>query len=356
MKTGSFLSMGAAALIGFWACSAAGAAGRDFTLPDLRHIVSLSDPQVSPDGREIAVVVTTPDWNTDKAAHEIDLIDIASGARRPLTRYRADVSSPRWSADGKRLAFITLDTTPAAPKPAVGKSPAAADANEKYNQVFVLPMDGGDAQRVTDANRDVVSFAWSPDGKTIAYVAADAPVNEKAIKAHDDAFKVTENNFLVRAALTPSHLWVVPSTGGTAKRLTQGQFSLETDQQDSAAEPAWSPDGRTITFSRFPDPYWALSYKSSHRHCRGNRWSCFHPRRASGCDDTQLCAFGGRLRILNCANVSWIGSSAGSPSATKLCAGKSPCSAAIPSSRSIRLLGSAVLMNITFLPSAPEDE
>jgi dipeptidyl aminopeptidase/acylaminoacyl peptidase len=262
MRTGSFLGMGVAALIGFCACSAAGAAGPDFTLPDLRHIVSLSDPQVSPDGREVAVVVTTPDWKTDKSAHEIDLIDIASGARRPLTRYRSDVSSPRWSPDGKRLAFITTDTTPTAPRPPDGKSNAAADSNEKYDQVFALPMDGGDAQRVTDANRDVVSFAWSPDGKTIAYIAADAPVNEKAIKAHDDAFKVTENNFLIRAALTPSHLWVVPSTGGTAKRLTQGQFSLETDQQDAAAEPAWSPDGRTITFSRFPDPYWALSYES----------------------------------------------------------------------------------------------
>jgi dipeptidyl aminopeptidase/acylaminoacyl peptidase len=260
MKTGSIL---AAALIVSAVCGVAGAAqGRNFTLPDLRHIVSLSDPQVSPDGREIVVVVTTPDWTTDKATHEIDLIDVASGARRPLTRYREDVSSPRWSPDGKRLAFITTDTTPSTPRPADGKSTAAADPDGKYDQVFVLPMDGGDAQRVTSASRDVVSFAWSPDGKAIAYVAADVPANEKAIKAHDDAFRVTENNFLVRAALTPSHLWVVPSTGGTAKRLTQGQFSLYTDQQDSAPEPAWSPDGRTIAFSRFPDPYWALSYQS----------------------------------------------------------------------------------------------
>ncbi len=262
MRTRRFLGVGAAALIGFWVCGAACAAGRDFTLPDLRHIVSLSDPRVSPDGREIAIVLTTPDWNTDKAGHEIDLIDIASGARRPLTRYRADVSSPRWSPDGTRLAFITMDTIPAAPGPADGRSNTAAAANEKYDQIFVLPMAGGEAQRVTAASRDVVSFSWSPDGRSIAYIAADVPANEKAIKAHDDGFKVTENNFLVRAALTPSHLWVVPSTGGPAVRLTRGQFSLDTDQQDSAPEPAWSPDGGTIAFSRFPDAYWALSYQS----------------------------------------------------------------------------------------------
>ncbi|MDE2451087.1 MAG: hypothetical protein KGO22_19075 [Gammaproteobacteria bacterium] len=96
MRTGSFLAAGAAALIGFVGCSTALGAVRDFTLADLRSLVSLSDPQVSPDGRQIAVVVSRPDWNTDKATHEIDLIDVATGTRRALTRYRTDVSSPRW--------------------------------------------------------------------------------------------------------------------------------------------------------------------------------------------------------------------------------------------------------------------
>lgn len=260
MRVGTFFVAGAATLFGLLGCGIACAAGRGFELSDLRNLVSLSDPRVSPDGREIAVVVSTPDWKTDKATHEVDLVDVATGARRPLTRYRTDVSSPRWSPDGTRLAFIAMDTTPAGPAPADDKSGKAAAG--KYNQVFVLPMHGGDALRVTDARRGVVSFSWSPDGKSIAYIAADVPRNEKAIKAHDDAFKVTENNFMVRAALSPSHLWVVPSTGGRARRLTEGEFSLDTDQRGSAPEPAWSRDGRTLAFSRFPDPYWALSYRS----------------------------------------------------------------------------------------------
>ncbi|MFZ1867406.1 MAG: S9 family peptidase [Steroidobacteraceae bacterium] len=262
MRTESILVVGVATLIGFSHCGTGGAAARDFGLTDVRNLVSLSDPQVSRDGREIAVVVSTQDWGSDESRHEIDLIDVATGARRPLTRYRTDVASPRWSPDGTRLAFIAMDTTPAVPAPANAKNPTTAAATRECDQVFVLPMGGGDALRVTDARRDVVSFSWSPDGKSIAYIAADVPVNEKALEAHDDAFKVTENNFMVRAALTPSHLWVLPSTGGTAVRLTQGKFSLYTDQQDSAPDPAWSPDGGTIAFSRFPDPYWALSYRS----------------------------------------------------------------------------------------------
>ena len=259
MKAGSFFATGAAALIGFVGCGTACAAGPDFKLADMRKLVSLSDPQVSPDGRQIVVIVSTPDWKTDKATQEIDLLDVATGSRRPLTRYRTGISSPRWSPDGTRVAFIAMDTTPAAP-PAANEKADVDDAG-KHEQIFVLPMDGGDALRVTNAARDVASFAWSPDSRTIAYVAADVPANEKAIKTHDDAFRVTENNFLVRAALTPSHLWVVPAGGGKATRLTQGAFSLATDQDD-APEPTWSRDGRTIAFTRFPDPYWALSFRS----------------------------------------------------------------------------------------------
>lgn len=259
MRTGSFFAVAAAALIGLAACGNALAATRGFALSDLRRLVSLSDPQLSPDGREIAVIVSRPVWKTDKVSHEIDLVDVATGARRALTRYRTDVSSPRWSPDGARLAFIAKDTTPGA---AGGDHNGGGSASRPHNQIFVLPMDGGDALRITDAKRDVESFAWSPDGRSIAYIVADVPANEKAIEAHDDAFRVTDNNFLVRAALTPSHLWIVPGTGGKATRLTQGRFSLDTDQQDAAPEPAWSPDGRMIAFSRFPDPYWALSYQS----------------------------------------------------------------------------------------------
>ena len=216
-----------------------------FQLSDLQKIVNLGEPQVSPDGKSVAVIVSTPDWKADKSKQEIDLVDTASGARRMLTWKREGISSPRWSPDGTQLAFI------------------ADDADTKQGQLYVMPMDGGDAQRITEIKRGVDSFSWSPDGKQIAFVSEDEPANAKAIKEHDDAFQVTDNHFLTREALTPWHLWLVASTDGTAKRLTQGSYSLQTDQQDDTPVPAWSRDGRSIAFVRFPGPYWGPSFHSA---------------------------------------------------------------------------------------------
>jgi dipeptidyl aminopeptidase/acylaminoacyl peptidase len=244
----------------------AAASASAFQLSDLQKIVSLSDPQISPDGKQIAVVVSTPDWKSDKAQLEIDVVDSRTGERRAVTWKRTGVGAPKWSPDGTRLAFLADDTVPDA-EPESGVPPnsrrdAAKAADEKVPQIFVMPMNGGDPVRITDTRYGVDAFSWSPDGTRIAFVTADEPVNAKAIKQHDDAFQVTDNNFLVRAALTPSHLWVVASAGGKATRLTQGSFSLQTDQQDAKAVPQWSPTGRSITFTRFPGPYWGPSFRS----------------------------------------------------------------------------------------------
>ena len=224
--------------------SIAATAAPTFQLSDLQKIVSLSEPRISPDGKRIAVIVSTPDFKTDKSQQEIDLVDVASGIRRPLTWKREALGSPRWSPDGNRLAFI------------------AKDDKTKKAQLYVMPMDGGDAMRITEAKHGVDSFSWSPDGTQLAFVSPDEAANAKAIKEHDDAFQVTDNHFLTRTALTPSHLWLISSAGGTAKRLTEGKFSLQTDQQDAAPEPAWSRDGHSIAFTRFPGPYWGPSFQS----------------------------------------------------------------------------------------------
>jgi len=221
----------------------ANAAEPAFQLSDLQKLVNLSDPQISPDGKQIVVVVSTPVWKTDKRKTELDLVNAANGTRRTLTWNREGVSSPRWSPDSTRLAFL------------------AQDVATKKPQIFVMSMDGGDPLRITDNKQGVVEFTWSPDGSQIAFVAQDPPINEQAIKEHNNVFQVSDGNFQLRAALAPWHLWRVPSSGGTAKRLTQGGFSLQTDQE-GATPLVWSHDGRHIIFTEFPNPYWGPSFRS----------------------------------------------------------------------------------------------
>ena len=218
-------------------------AATPFRLDDLQKLVKLTDPQLSPDGRSVAIVVVTPVWKTDKHDTRIDVVDVASGAKRTLTHDREDVSSPRWSPDGARLAFL------------------AKDDKTKQSQIYVMPMAGGDAQRITDAKEGIDEFTWSPDGSRIAYITQDPPLNEKAIKAHDKAFRVTDGNFLLRKVLAPWHLWVVAATGGTATRLTKNDWSLQTDQE-GATPLVWSRDGKAIVFTKFPSPYWGPSFRS----------------------------------------------------------------------------------------------
>ena len=234
-----------------------------FQLSDVRMMVRLSQPQIAPDGKRIALIVTRYDWKTDQSRPRIELVDVASGKARVLTWHRKGINALQWSHDGTRLGFIAEAPAPAAVKAEGGKSGAAvtgADAKPKP-QVFVLPMDGGDARQITQTPRGVDGFAWSPHDARIAYISEDAPANAKALQHHDGAFEVTDGNFQLRNALAPWHLWVVASTGGMAKRLTEGSYSLQTDQQGTPY-PAWSADGRTIAFIRYPGPYWGPSFHS----------------------------------------------------------------------------------------------
>ncbi|UBM62523.1 S9 family peptidase [Candidatus Sulfidibacterium hydrothermale] len=207
---------------------------KTFQLKDLRKLVRISSPRISPDGNKVAFITSKPDWKEDKTQQAIRLVNIRTKAMRQLTFHREKLSQLRWSPDGKKLAFL------------------AKDPATKETQLFVMPMNGGDAVCVTRSKTGVDSYAWSPDGKQFAFIAQDTVPNPKAIKHHEDAFRVTDNNYMVRKAVQPWHLWVISSEGGKARQLTHGSWSLGTDQ-GSMSNPAWTADGKSIVFCRYPD-------------------------------------------------------------------------------------------------------
>jgi len=219
---------------------------RKIELDDLDKLVGVSDPQIAPDGKSIAVIVARANVEKDRFDHELVLVDIATSKQRVLTFDRPSVGQPRWSPDGDFLAFIA----------------DAGSAKEDKAQVFVMPMNGGDARRITHATQGVQQFAWSPDGKQIAYATEDEA--EKKKDKHDDAFEVGDNDYLATEAPIPTHIWLVNADSGKVRRLTSGTWSLPTvPPPGSPASPlSWSPDGKSIVFVRQAKPHFGNSDQS----------------------------------------------------------------------------------------------
>jgi dipeptidyl aminopeptidase/acylaminoacyl peptidase len=214
---------------------------RHIELNDLAKITSVSDPQISPDGKTIAFVVSRPNIEQDRSDRQLVQIEIATGAQHVLTYERKDVGSPRWSPSGDRLAFVAVDG-------------AGKDAKP---QVFVLSMSGGEARKITETPNGIEQFAWRLNGQEIAYVTSDEPENKKEIEKHHDAFEVGDNDFLATEAEQSSHLWIIPAEGGKAKRLTSGAWSLTKSAPPSppASPISWSPDGKWLMFTRQEHPH-----------------------------------------------------------------------------------------------------
>lgn len=176
---------------------------------------SISDLQSSPDGARLAFVVSEPPNARGRTQH-IWMLDKSSSAVRQLTFSMMSETFPRWSPDGKSLAFLS--------------------SREDFSQIYLLPMNGGDATALTKGKRGVSSFAWSPDGKQIAFLApgAKSEAEEKKEKDKDDAHVVDKEDKRAR-------LWILnPATGGE-KVLTPANWRV--------TELVWSPAGDRIFVS-----------------------------------------------------------------------------------------------------------
>ncbi len=224
------------------------AQARKIELADLQKIVGVSSPEISPDGKSIVIIVSRVNWDEDRYDSQLVLVDIATGAQRSLTNVRKGLSSPQFSPSGDRLGFLA----------------EAGEEKKAAEQIFVLPMNGGEPQQLTSVPLGVEQFAWRPDGSFIAFVSPDEPRNKAEIEKHHDLFEVGDNDFLATSAPTPWHIWLLSAAGGTAKRLTSGAWSLPNGAEYAPPSSvlSWSPDGKQICFTRQADPHFGDSDKS----------------------------------------------------------------------------------------------
>jgi dipeptidyl aminopeptidase/acylaminoacyl peptidase len=209
---------------------------RPLAVDDLFKVRDVRDPQRSADGRWVAYTVTRAVRDTDKNDTDVWMVSWDGRERLQLTSTPDAESRPRWSPDGKYLAFLS------------------SRQNAKAAQVWLLPRAGGEAAKLTDVKGGVSDYAWSPDSRRLVLVVSDpdpnvpnpaeAPKEEPARTAKPIVldryrFKSDSGGYLRGER---SHLYLFDVATKAAEILTPGAF-------DEAA-PAWSPDGSRVAFIR----------------------------------------------------------------------------------------------------------
>ena len=228
--------------------------GRPMTIDDLLAIKSVSDPQISPDGESVVYVVSELDRATDKTDSTLWLIPTAGGEPKRMTTAPGTNNHPRWSPDGKTLAFVSSRGGSA--------------------QVWLLPVEGGEARQLTKLPIDVSGPIWSPRGDRIAFAAevypGTTPEQTAAKDKEKEAFKSkvrTFDHLMIRHWNAwdegkRSHLFVADANTGVARDLTP---KLEVNTPPApfggSTDYAWSPDGKELAFTAEPvkDQAWSTN-------------------------------------------------------------------------------------------------
>ncbi len=197
---------------------ALGAAGeKRLTIEDSLAIKQVGALQISPDGNWVAYTISEWDKKENRRVSHIYTVSVDGGRSTKLTNGDKGESSPQWSPDSSRIAFL-------------------AD-RDKGTQVWIIPAFGGEAEKLTSEENNIQSFRWSPDGKSIAFTVRDTPKDKaEREKKKKDKFDV----IVVDSDFSYSHLWAINVETKEKKRVTEGQFSV--------SNPQWSPDGKWIAF------------------------------------------------------------------------------------------------------------
>ena len=233
---------------------------------DLFRLRIATEPQLSPDGRSVALTLQTVAPGFDGYRHAIWLVPVDGGAPRQLTIGARHDRQPRFSPDGRTLAFISdrrllVEEEPTRSRERGGAAGAEARSErEDRDQVHLLPLDGGEARRLTDLPRGVEAFEWSPDGTRLVVVSAShEPTRDQDDRARGISRSTrggdppeSDYRFIDRLEYMlngkgfmydrVSQLWLVDVATGAASRLTTAERLMPD------AEPAWSPDGTRIAF------------------------------------------------------------------------------------------------------------
>jgi dipeptidyl aminopeptidase/acylaminoacyl peptidase len=225
---------------------------RPITFDDLISIKRIGDAQISPDGRKIAYVVYQIDKDANRGKRSIWSVPVAGGVPQELITSPKNDDSPRWSRDGKYIAFLS--------------------SRDGAPQIFIADADGSNPRRVTNMPEGVADFIWSPDGRSFAYTSEVYPecADLKCVAARAESAEKTKVKAVTADSLLfrhwdsfkrgkRSHLFIVSVDGGDPLDLTPGNYDVPPFSLGDPPAYDFSPDAQEIAFARNTDKIEAIS-------------------------------------------------------------------------------------------------
>ncbi len=184
---------------------------RPFSLDDVVRVRDVREPQISPDGAWVAYTVSTADTAEDRNKSAVWMASWDGTRNVRLTTSKPGEDAPRWSPDGRWLAFLS-------------------SRDDEHTQIWLLDRQGGEGRKVTTLPSDVDDYVWAPDAKRIALVVADIVIDRFQFKQDEEGYLGKQRR----------HLYVLDVESGKTTMLTSGDYD--------ELLPAWSPDGKSLAF------------------------------------------------------------------------------------------------------------
>lgn len=217
------------------------ASGKPYSFDEFIKVKWVKDPQVSPDGKMVAFVVETKDLNENNSRNALWVLDIRTRTTVQFTSGDHSSSHPRWSPDGRWIAF-TSD-------------------RDKTSQIYVIPSDGGEARKVTDLAAGSSDAEWSRDGKKLIFTSevyrgcTTEEENKKRLEEEEKS-KVSARVYSELPYRVfdhwrgdkRSHLFTIAATGGKAIDLTPGDFDVPPIDLGGTKDYEFSPDSKEVCY------------------------------------------------------------------------------------------------------------
>jgi acylaminoacyl-peptidase len=220
---------------------AVSAQSKQLTVNDIFNLELATDPQISPDGKQVVYVRQFADIMNDKRCSNLWIINTDGSEHRPLTTGHFNDTSPRWSPDGSQLVYLSNRD----------------QASGSPTQIYRRWMDSGQTAKLTNLTQTPNGLAWSPGGSALAFtmLVPEAPPSVIKMPAPPEGAKWAEPakvidkliyRFNGMGYLKPGtiQLFILPIEGGTPRQISTGKFQHGAPFTNDA--PVWSPDGRSL--------------------------------------------------------------------------------------------------------------